>query len=217
MPGNEAGLHPKDLNLKIRCLAASVLLCLSGSAFAEFQYASAVTQTNQQLVTVTGSVANLVGAPNGTTVTYTGTAGADRFFQLRFDFANPINADGASPSFILYGLVVTGTGQVRHVTWSIDTANSGDPQIFGLNRNITSAAEREVLLSVNAFSPAFVTTTGYQSLFIDFTIVNSGDSITIDAISNPEPGTLALFGVGALALAGFAERRRRAAKAAKRT
>jgi hypothetical protein len=66
-------------------------------------------------------------------------------------------------------------------------------------------------------------TTIYDSLDLTLRIRDTTGAVTtdpggsvlgFDAIANPEPGTMALFGLGALGLGGFAWRRRRAAKAA---
>lgn len=59
----------------------------------------------------------------------------------------------------------------------------------------------------------------FNSLLLTFTYTPNGGSnphtLLLDAVSNPEPGTMALFGLGALGLGGVAWRRRRAAKAKK--
>lgn len=68
-------------------------------------------------------------------------------------------------------------------------------------------------VTVGAFDPG--TVTSLQVVFIEPSLVGSGNTqFQIDRISNPEPGTLALFGLGALGLGGFAMRRRKAKKAA---
>lgn len=65
----------------------------------------------------------------------------------------------------------------------------------------------------NVFDPT--TVTSLQLVFVDTPGGSGNNNFNIDRISNPEPGTLALFGLGALGLGGFAMRRRKARKAQK--
>lgn len=57
------------------------------------------------------------------------------------------------------------------------------------------------------------TYSGYTTVSLTFNFDNNGDSLQLDAIANPEPGTWALFGLGAAGLAGWSRRRRKAAAA----
>jgi hypothetical protein len=57
---------------------------------------------------------------------------------------------------------------------------------------------------------------GYDSVLAEFTFTQRGSSrLQIDLVANPEPGTLALFALGAAGLGGLAWRRRRGRAAAK--
>ncbi|MCE9635019.1 MAG: PEP-CTERM sorting domain-containing protein [Planctomycetes bacterium] len=59
------------------------------------------------------------------------------------------------------------------------------------------------------------TYSGYNVISLTFNFDNVGDSLQLDAFSNPEPGTWALFGLGAAGLAGWSRRRRKARAARK--
>ncbi len=66
--------------------------------------------------------------------------------------------------------------------------------------------------TIAGFDPG--TVTSLQIVFVDTPGGSGNVQFQVDRISNPEPGTLALFGLGALGLGGFAMRRRKARKAA---
>jgi hypothetical protein len=65
----------------------------------------------------------------------------------------------------------------------------------------------------NGYTGAQLMTFTHVTFFVQFTTPGTS-RIQIDYIANPEPGTMALFGMGALALGGLALRRRNAKKLA---
>src|SRR5438034_134349 len=99
-------------------------------------------------------------------------------------------------------------------------ASSTDDSRSGVsNSNLANGnGAQDYYLTANKHSfepPAPFAAQNYAFVILHFTL-SDNSTLSIDAASNPEPGTIALFGVGALGLAGFAVKRRRARLVAKR-
>lgn len=203
-------------------LTLLILVASSASAFAEFQYASVVTFENLDVdgngtpnVIRTGALANLQGAPDGTTVSYAFSADTGQV-TVGFQFASAV----AAPGLVFYGISGTGgTGvTIAVIRWSTDyVSNPTDPTATGLGIALpTSSTDFAVSTSGGAYNNGgFNPAAGYTAVFVQF-VLTPGSTLTLDAISNPEPGTLALFGLGVLGLGGFAWKRRTLRRAAGR-
>jgi hypothetical protein len=122
--------------------------------------------------------------------------GSDTAFMrlTRLDFFNALDFDpsarsGESGSINLNQVMLADTVTDLHFT-AADLTQNGGMQIGDLN--------------------------GYDSVLAEFTFTQRGSSrLQIDLVANPEPGTLALFALGAAGLGGLAWRRRRGRAAAK--
>lgn len=101
-------------------------------------------------------------------------------------------------------------------TATADTGTGLNIALAGLSTATQGTFFRNILsgLGANTLTGNFSFAAGWDRVQFTF-IVNGGvnastaDIIEIDAISNPEPGTLALFGLGVLALGGVVQRRRK--------
>lgn len=202
----------------MRVLSLVVALILLGlaatSAFADFQYVKFVGETQLDGATATtGTINNTVGAPDTVKVTYTAAADADgSVLKLKFIF----NAAVSNPGLIFYGIQATGTVTITELSWGV--TSSYDP---GANPTMnpsatvpTSSTDFSVLTSLSSYSNGgFNPAGGYKTVVVSFTMATSA-TLTIDAISNPEPGAIVLFALGAASLGGVVWRRRKRRAAA---
>ncbi|MCE9636401.1 MAG: PEP-CTERM sorting domain-containing protein [Planctomycetes bacterium] len=118
------------------------------------------------------------------------------------------------PTVVLHGFQFSSsyTAQLTGLTWSTN----------GAGAITTSAPLAQTLASGDTIKIDGSLFTGLigatvNQLDITFTVntgAAGGQNFLLDAVSNPEPGTMALFGLGAMGLGGFAWRRRKAKKAA---
>ena len=199
-------------------VAVALVLCAgASSAFADFQYASGAAETQLQGATATsGVIGNTTGQPDGVTVTYTADGGGDVVI-LRFDFTGARQA----PGLLFYGITDGGSGvTITSLAWSTDAALDGaDPTSTTFtDANVPNASSTFELQSgtVDFNNGGFISGTSYTSVFVTFTLPAAA-TLTIDAVSNPEPGTMALFALGAAGLGGFAWKRRKTRIAARRS
>ena len=84
----------------------------------------------------------------------------------------------------------------------------------GINQSFVNGDTQQVY-GANDLSNYTTITGGFDrnladTLLLTFRVTTSasGDVFVFDAVSNPEPGTMALFGLGALGLGGLVWRRR---------
>jgi hypothetical protein len=190
-------------------LAVALVVGLGSSAFADFQFASGAAEQQLQGATATlGAIGNTTGSSDGSLVTYTADGGGDVVI-LRFDYIG----SRRSPALTFYGFTDGGSGvTITRLTWSTNTTLDGtDPaQTTFVDGNVPDASsifslQSETLTFNNG---GFIPDTAYTSAFVEFTMP-AGSTLTIDAVSNPEPGAIALFAFGALGLGGFAWKRRK--------
>lgn len=138
-------------------------------------------------------------------------------------FASVVANDVDAPIFLYVNNVspdgnVTLTS-VRWQTGNFITSNAGDHfATLGGFAPIVVTDDTTFFMPGSRDSTNFVQNVGgdtfanqqYDTVLFTFTFTASGGghSFSIDAVSNPEPGTMALFGLGALGLGGLAWRRR---------
>ncbi|MCE9634533.1 MAG: PEP-CTERM sorting domain-containing protein [Planctomycetes bacterium] len=188
------------------------------SAFADFQYLSTGDAAN--VVVGSGSLASttisdggtddhaLGGAPDGITVTFTaGAGGATLRLRLNFDSA------ASNPGLILYGLTDSGSGvTITQVAWGTGAFSGSFPSSTTIVTTAVPDASSTFSLRTpfDSYSPAFTAGTN-QVAFVFFTLPANA-TLTLDAVSNPEPGTFALFALGAAVFGGLRLRRRKAVR-----
>jgi len=178
-------------------------LCAS-SAFA-LDYADDATKVKAYKATV-DNLANAAGGGSETddkvaTVRYGGgVTGGNGRVEIEFDFPTWNLEAGDYVVWLVVDNTVTGKvrAQVREIngvsnisSLTTITGSSMQDQLFGLNFSLSSD-------------------TAVTSILVRFLVedvAGSGATVDIDAVATPEPGTLLLFGLGALGL-GFWNRRR---------
>lgn len=209
------------VQLKTLTLAGAAVMLASSLAIAE-----TVHTNNGPLLVANGDVAdtiNLTGANTGGLADGTSLVGIELFIdggvaggiataQFLFPATTPL--EGRSAGFELFTLAgggattagVTITQIVYRLADGTEVADSG-----------AIALPVAAVTGVQSFSPVTVTYAAGQGAFlwnridVTFAFAAAGNKITIDTVSNPEPGTMALFGLGALGLVGLVRRRRKAA------
>ncbi len=203
---------------------AAFLLATVGAqgAFADFQYAASTTNSGSIANgSLGGTQNNAEGAPNGSLLTLTITADGTAVLRLRVAFTNPVD----NPGIMLYGVSVSSgaTATITQLRWSNNGTNPGDTDKSVDSNNITVGSPLTVTNGTFYFTDGFdqFTSSGatavsgfsagtFTHAFIRFQVTGlAGDTLQIDAISNPEPGTAALFALGVGGLGVFAVRRRR--------
>ena len=201
----------------IRTLAtAAVLMMASTAAQAAIVYGSGATTTAISGVNVLGgNDGNMNGAPDGANQSFRNqTAGTTGTLTIGWSFASApdsigwvIYSQGSIARVNVTGITLTDGGAltVSSANTQALTATSGT----GLKVNeLSNFDARSDYTGAAGFNYGNIT-----NISISFSFVNAGAQnnarIQIDAIANPEPTTLALFGLGALGLVGLVRRRRR--------
>lgn len=193
--------------------AALVLGFGASSAFADFQFAttSALMSGNSGAdISSGGTDTNGAGQPNGSLITITNSGGGAETAVLRFEFFNTTT----SPGLILYSLSRgAGAVTITSVQWSNNAGFGASGAQTAPESVAVAAGPTDLILSVPGgfgISPAFSAAALDHYAFISFSVA-AGGTFSIDAVSNPEPGTLALFALGAAGLGGLAWKRRKRA------
>lgn len=193
------------MRIMFRAVLAVALIGLFASSALALDYANDATKIKAYKATV-DNLANAAGGTSETdnnvaTVRYTGgvTNGNGRV-EIEFDFPTWSLQAGTNTVWLVVDGTVVGTvrAQVREVNGvsnisSLTTisGSSMQDQLFGLNFNLSSDTQVTSLL--------------IRVLVDD--VGGSGASVQIDAVATPEPGTLLLFGLGALGLGVWNRRR----------
>jgi len=215
--------------------AAVALLTLATSAQADVIFANAGSPVGNSNVSsgilvgsfdstfIDGSTNSLNSADGTFGLTLDPAAGTNTF---RFEFGWHLTGTDArnlteDQNLVLFlGSVASGlTVAINNITFYETAANSPRPigtYTFGTAPTITATdANAPFLVSVGALTAANgfnldlsnVISTSFE---LTFTGGTAGVNLfEIDAISNPEPGTMALFGLGLMGLGGVILRRRK--------
>lgn len=218
-------------------LSGCVVAALSATAVADTVFATSATFTQPSAAPNNGTYTlvspTMTNADDGTQIRLQlfNTFADPWDFNLiaTFGAGNPSD----SPAIVLYmGSVVAGGGltwQIVGAVWypnasptdtaTLNTVSSSSPFTVNGTSNQTLVLPGSGGTSNYTLGGSFAFgTTVYDRLNLTIRLTNNsgttliagGSSIGFDAISNPEPGTFALFGLGALGLGGMAWRRRAA-------
>jgi len=209
---------------KTLALAAVAVLAFTGSAFADL-----VAATNVQ-DTLTGSGTFTDNAVPNTAAagTINGVFAFDKSLTgvgavpgtLVVDVTYPVNGSkGETTVFIFTGTGTTGGGVITVSSVAFYTAAGG----FGQRATTSSfVGSNAIAAGANILRPTGFALVGgyagvqsYDTVRITFNFTAVGNRLNVDMVSNPEPGTIALFAFGAAGLGGFAWRRRKAQLVAK--
>ena len=129
--------------------------------------------------------------------------------QWAFSYAN---GDGDYDMVIQMGdIVVDPSGVLLLTTVSFREPGGLFSSSYGINRVLTAAdSGRTLFIDIpTAVIPA-IDRNDVETVSLTFVMIGPGTSFGINAVANPEPGTIALFGLGALGLVGLVRRRRKA-------
>lgn len=192
-----------------------------------------VTGSTFDTATTNGSTNSLHDVDGTLGLTLDPSSGTE-VFQFRWGWfpTGPDSAPVAGTDISLrlfLGTVGSGiTVVIQDVVFQEGGGGTPSASFLGINQTITAGSGGVEVIKLDAGSAAFSGgfNTNYSQfvntyITLSFTGGTSGvsanDTFTVDAISTtPEPGTLALFGLGVLGLGGLVRRRRRVA-AAQRT
>jgi len=199
---------------RIAIVASAAVLLLSSVGFADL--AKVGTPNGVAVVASSGTVGssginelNLGNIDNVTGLTLTGGASGGTA-TVDFQLNGPATGPMGETTFLLFATTASGASLT---SLSIGTGSGGG---FSL---ISTAAPAPALALVGGgaanrftglFTGAIPTYTTFRAVF---TLGVSG-TLGVDMVSNPEPGTLALFGLGMAGMFAFAWRRRNVAKLA---
>ncbi len=195
--------------------AAAILMIASTAADAAVVYGSGATTTAISGVNVlSGNDGNMNGAPDAAIQNFRNqTPATTGTLTISWTFATAPGSIG----WVIYtqngikrvnvtGITLTDGGAltVSSTNSQALAATSGT----GLRANeLTNFDSRVDYTGAAGFNYGNIT-----NISVSFSFVNAGVQnnarILVDAIANPEPGTLALFGLGALGLIGVVRRRR---------
>jgi hypothetical protein len=200
---------------KLVAVAATLVLGVAAStAAADMQYAVQVTRSPTGSPIVFTPLANATGQEDGVFTTFTNTGGNGvRTLDVIFRFTNTVSA----PGLTVWGLSQTGGVTLDAITWQ-DNAQPGNSQSGSVTLGVAvpgASTNYEIYTATNAYNGDGWQVGVYNHAILTFTF-QDGATLSIDAVSNPEPGTMALFALGAAGLGGFAWKRRKA-RVAKRT
>ena len=217
-------------------IAALCVLAAASASFADVTYAdssgSNIVLTGNYGSTLIGATqtdVNIGGAPDGVYVRFTGdgTMGGGSgsgTFTLAVNFPNSPQADIGLILFtghVSSGVTVTVT-QVDFFS-SAATLNQATITVNNPLMFVSAASQLNAQNTLSTGNSGAYTTQA-NFLFSDIVRVQltfsvtgytAGKTFEFDAIANPEPGTIALFGLGAAGLGGIAWRRRRARQASR--
>lgn len=201
---------------KLLAAAATVFtLALASPALAGYQ--------SPTFVSSTGTLALVTFNPNGQEFRESGDALTAKVTGITINsgdsgtmtFTIPDDWRGDQTLVIYAPVLSTGAGG----SWSIGATYSDDSVGTATVAAFPITSGGAIRIPTASFTQAGGYLTGSRLLTgLTITYTYTGASVTgdiaFDLVANPEPGSIALFGLGSLALGGFAWRRRKARKAA---
>lgn len=202
-----------------RALAALVLVCGASSAFADLVKAQNVTFSTTAGTFSSGPVNALNGqlVDNLLVLNASLTAGAPGTIDVTVIF--PVNGPrGEAPIRIATTSATTAGVTVARIAYYNQAgtfANRLEFTTFAGGNALPSATDTMFRPTGGgtSFGSGFTLGT-YDAVVITLNVASVGNAVSIDMIANPEPGTIALFGLGMAGMFAFAWRRRNAAKLA---
>ncbi len=203
---------------------ADVATVGAGTAAARFDTTALTGLTTGNFNAMTGGGAILAtdtvriydvagGAIETASLSFTYNHGASNAFHVDYDTSN---------GYDLYLELAAVTGAVTLTTIQFSGPNIGTPAEFYNVSQVLSGAAANGRFHISIPSTGLPLGSGIslnnrvaQTVTLNFAWAGGiGNSITINAIANPEPSTLALFGLGALGIAAGVRRRRKRRAAA---
>jgi hypothetical protein len=129
-------------------------------------------------------------------VTYAQTVGSPAY-NMVIDFGN----------IVISG--VNGSAMLQRIEFQ-EFGAGFSPNVYNINANLTAAmSNQKFFIFIPPAAIPLVDRDSVQTVRLTFLMTGgSATSIGIRAVVNPEPGTIALFGLGALGLAGLVRSRR---------
>ena len=199
---------------RIAIVASALVLALSGVGFADL--ARVGTPNGVAVVASSGTASSSginelnLGAIDGVTgLTLSGGVGGGTA-TVDFQLNAPVTGPRGETTFLLFATTASGASLTA---LSIGTGSGG-----GFSLISTAVPAPSLVLVgggatnrfVGSFTGAIPTYTTFRAVFT----LGVGGTLGVDMVSNPEPGTLALFGLGMAGMFALAWRRRNAAKLA---
>jgi hypothetical protein len=198
--------------------AAAVLMMATTAADAAIVYGTGANTNPISGVNILGgSDAVMNNAPDGSAQHYRNqTSGTIGTFTATWNIAAPatigwvVYTAGSTARSNVTGIVLTDGGGFTATSTNTQglQATSGSTRVAHELTNFDARDDYQTIQPGFSFG-------NIQQIAISFSLVNAGTQnnarIQIDAIANPEPSTLALFGLGVLGLTGLVRRRRRRA------
>ena len=200
-------------------VAATLLPCLAQAAFADLVKATSVADTAITGAYATSGASTDVASINGVFFDFTATATGTRAFTVNY---SPQTPAGETTLFLFLGAATSSVTvtDIRFHNGAFDPGTLAGANAqgtgFGGPFALSTGTNRIVSTGFTNLN-GFTNVGGYThvSFYVNFTAI--GSRLQLDYIANPEPGTMALMGLGLAGLGGIVWRRRRAAKAAKPT
>ena len=212
--------------MKKTLVAAAFVCAFASSSYADLIFLGGTPTYNSTTFGSSGDI-NSAGPPDGIYTTFTDVTGtgapAGSTVTLNPQAGNWVGHDGEVAVIIYTGHAnTTATINLTQIFFQ-DTSgrqafyNPNQTLVFMPTSNTTDIYVKNFITGSNLYSSYTLSSPDFSFRDIDrisltYTTVGantSGTFFQVDAVSNPEPGTLALFGLGALGLGGFAWKKKR--------